>query len=149
VAVRADAAVPDVSTPHALRSSLLAAKSLAYGDPAKGDSSGIHFAKVLERLELGKAVGAKTVLAPLGLAVAELVESGEVEMGVTRASVILACKGTKLAGLLPAELQHATTYAAAMMAGSGRADEAKRFLAHIASPAAKSTFKMAGFDQNV
>jgi len=50
IAVRNGAPVPDVSTPERLRSALLAAKSLTYGDPAKGDSSGVHFAKVLERL---------------------------------------------------------------------------------------------------
>lgn len=147
IAVRVGAAVPDVSTPDALRSSLLAAASITYGDPAKGDSSGIHFATVLERLGIAAELSTKTVLAPLGLAVAEMVAKGEVEMGATQASVILARKGITLAGLLPASLQHATTYSAAVMAAPAASEAAKRFISYLGSPSARSKFELAGFDQ--
>lgn len=147
IAVREDAASPDVSTPDALRKALLAATSLTYGDPAKGDSSGIHFATVLERLGIANEVGAKTTLAPLGLAVAEQVANGEVQMGATQASVILARKGIKLAGLLPPSLQHFTTYSAAVLRGSPATEAAKRFVSYLSSPASKSKFGMAGFQQ--
>lgn len=147
IAVRGDAPVPDVSTPEALRKSLIAAKSLAYGDPAKGDSSGIHFAAVLKRLDIAREINMKAVLAPVGLAVAELVETGDVEMGATQASVILARKTVKLAGLLPASLQHITTYAAAVAANAASVEAAKRFVDYLTTPAAKSNFAKAGFDQ--
>jgi len=35
-----------------LKRTLLAAKSITYSDPASGGASGIHFAKVLDRLAL-------------------------------------------------------------------------------------------------
>lgn len=145
IAVRRAAATPDIATPEALRQTLLAAKSLAYGDPAKGDSSGIHFAKVLEELGIAREVRAKAVLAPLGLAVAALVDDGEVEMGVTQASVIVARKGIKLAGLLPAGLQHTTTYSAAVAADAAAAEAAKNFVHFLSTPLARLSFAAAGF----
>jgi molybdate transport system substrate-binding protein len=147
IAVRGDAPLPDVSTPEALRKALIAAKSLAYGDPAKGDSSGIHFATVLERLGIAREIHAKAVLAPAGLAVAELVEKGEVEMGATQASVIAANKGIRLAGLLPASLQHITTYSAAVTGDTVSAEAARLFVSYLSSPLAKSKFGQAAFDQ--
>jgi len=146
IAVRSDAPSPDVSSPDALRTALIAAKSLAYGDPAKGDSSGIHFAKVLDRLNIAQEMGARTILAAVGLAVAELVEKGEAEMGATQASVILARRGIKLAGLLPASLQHLTTYAAAVTIDAASGDAARRFIGYLTTPSAKAGFAQAGFD---
>ena len=50
VLVRQGAPKPDISSPEALKRTLLAAKSITYADPALGGTSGIHFAKVLDRL---------------------------------------------------------------------------------------------------
>ncbi len=50
IAVRAGAAKPDIGSVDALKGTLLAAKSIVYADPAKGGASGVHFAKVLDRL---------------------------------------------------------------------------------------------------
>ena len=60
IAVRAGAPRPDISTPEALRRTLLAARAIAYTDPAAGGASGIYFAKLLERLGIAAAVNAKT-----------------------------------------------------------------------------------------
>jgi molybdate transport system substrate-binding protein len=109
IAVRSGSPRPDLSSPESLRAALLETPSLSYGDPAHGDSSGVHFAKVLERLGITQAVAARTQLAPSGLAVAERVRDGHVALGATQASVIAACPGIELAGLLPAELQQLTT----------------------------------------
>ena len=62
VAVRAGAPKPDISTPEALKRTLLAAKSIVYTDPALGSPSGVHFAKVLERLGIAEEMKAKSRL---------------------------------------------------------------------------------------
>jgi len=50
VSVRSGAAKPDISTPEKLKETLIAAKAIAYSDPSKGGASGVHFAKVADRL---------------------------------------------------------------------------------------------------
>jgi len=61
VAVRKGAPKPDISSPGALKRTLLAAKSISYVDPASGGASGIHFAKVLDRLGIANEMQSKTV----------------------------------------------------------------------------------------
>ena len=124
---------------------MLAAPSLSYGDPAHGDSSGVHFAKVIAQLGIADAVTGKTRLAPSGLAVAELVRDGQVALGATQASVIAACRGADLAGLLPGELQNFTTYACALAADAQAPDQARRLLDYLRTAQARETFAEAGF----
>jgi hypothetical protein len=62
VAVLKGAPKPDISTPDAFRRALLAAKAVAYTDPASGGASGAHMAKVLERLGIASEVNAKAKL---------------------------------------------------------------------------------------
>lgn len=147
IAVRANTALPDVSTPDALRACLCAARSIAFGDPAKGDSSGIHFAGVIERLGIADKIRGKIVLAPLGLAVAEYVSRGEAELGATQATVILACNDLKLAGLLPSGLQHITTYALGVVENGENRSIARELAHYLGAPAARSSFSAAGFAQ--
>src|SRR5260370_32099719 len=56
VAVRDGAPVPDVSTSDSLRKALIAARSIAYTNPAEGGTSGIHFAGLADRFGLADAV---------------------------------------------------------------------------------------------
>ena len=65
VAVRKGAPRPDVSSPDALKRTLLAAKSISYVNPASGGASGIHFAKVLDRLGVASEMKSKTVFPDL------------------------------------------------------------------------------------
>jgi molybdate transport system substrate-binding protein len=145
IAVRSGSVRPDLSSPDSLRSALLGALSLSYGDPAHGDSSGVHFAKVIAQLGISDAMAGKTRLAPSGLAVAELVRDGHVAIGATQASVIAACRGVDLAGLLPGELQNFTTYACALAADAQTPGEAQRLLDYLRTDRAREVFANAGF----
>ena len=55
IAVKAGAPKPDISTPEALKRTLLAAKSIAYSEPSAGGASGVYFAKLLERMGIAEA----------------------------------------------------------------------------------------------
>ena len=145
VAVRSGSTRPDVSSPDLLRAALLAAPSLSYGDPAHGDSSGVHFAKVIGQLDLSNAVADKTQLAPSGIAVAELVRDGHAAIGATQASVIAACPGVELAGLLPAELQQFTTYTCGCAADADAPQAARQLLEYLHTEHAREVFAGAGF----
>jgi molybdate transport system substrate-binding protein len=61
VAVRKGAPKPDISSPEALKRTLLAARSITYSDPASGATSGVHFAKVLDGLGIASEMKPKTV----------------------------------------------------------------------------------------
>ena len=82
IAVRKGASRPNVSSPEALKRTMLAAKSVTYLNPADGGASGIHFAKVLDRLGIASEMKSKTVFAPKADAVGALVGNGEAEIGV-------------------------------------------------------------------
>src|SRR5262245_15711396 len=133
VAVREGAPRPDIATPEALKQTLLAAKSLVYVDPARGATSGVHFAGVLQRLGIADEVKSKTVLIPTGFA-AEVVAKGEAEMCVHQISEILPVKGVTLVGPLPRDLQKITTYSAAVVARTDAPEAARAFTAFMTRP---------------
>jgi len=62
VAVLKGAPKPDISTPEKFKQALLAAKAVAYTDPSGGGASGVHLAKVLEKLGIAKEINAKARL---------------------------------------------------------------------------------------
>ena len=145
VVVRKGAVEPNVSTPEAIRHTLLAARSIAYSDP-KIAPSGIHLTKMLANLGIAEEVHAKTVLrTPFDGGVA-LIASGEVEVGLYLVSEIKLVEGIFLAGLLPAELQSYVIYAGAVTANSAAREEALGCLGFLADPARQSHWKAAGFE---
>src|ERR1700716_291882 len=113
VVVKAGTPKPDISSVDAFQKSLLAAKSVAYIDPAAGGSSGIYVSGLLDKLGIGAEVKAKAKLIHGG-AVAEHIAKGEAELGIHQISEILPVKGTTLVGPLPADLQNYTVYAAGL-----------------------------------
>jgi molybdate transport system substrate-binding protein len=115
VMVKAGAQMPDVSSVEAFKRALLAAKSVAYIDPASGGSSGIYLARLFERLGIAEAIKPKAKLKQGGY-VADLVVSGEAEIGIHQISEILPVGGVTLVGPLPPEIQNFTVYAAGLSA---------------------------------
>ena len=143
VAVREGASMPDVSTPEALRQTLLAAKSITYIDPEKG-TSGKHFAEVLRRMGIAEAMKARTTLGAAGYVV-EPVARGEIELGIQQITEILPVKGVKLAGPLPASLQKITVYSAAPTPAARNPEVVRGFLAYLGSVETRRIFASKGF----
>lgn len=145
VAVRAGAPAPDIATPDALKKAVLDAESLVYNEA----STGIYFARLLERLGIADAVKAKTTRYPDGAAVLEHLLKGKGnEIGVGPLTEILAYvpKGIVLVGPLPTTVQNYTTYTAGVMAGARSPEAAKAFIRFLTSPPSKATFAAAGID---
>src|SRR5262245_18520087 len=145
VVVKEDAAKPDIASVAAFKQALLAAKSVAYIDPAAGGSSGIYVAGLLEKLGIAAEVKPKAKLIPGG-AVAEHVAKGEAELGIHQISEILPVKGVTLVGPLPAEIQNYTVYAAGLGAQAKEGDAAKALLKTLTSPAAAEVLKSKGME---
>src|ERR1044071_7871151 len=62
--VRKGAVKPDISSADAFKRAMLAARSIAYPDPAGGGASGIYVASLLERLGIAGEMKPKTKLLP-------------------------------------------------------------------------------------
>jgi len=147
VAVKAGAPRPDISTPEALRQTLLKAASLGYADPARGGTGGTHFAAVLERLGIAEAVRPKTRLYPQGVHALEAVARGEVELAITPISeIVVRVERLSLVSPLPGDLQRRLSYSAAVLAVSPSPDAAKAFVARLAGPGGRQRFMAAGFE---
>lgn len=146
LSVKAGAPKPDISTPDALKKALLAAKTVAYSDPAAGGASGVYFAKLLERMGIAEEMKAKTRHPPPGGNSANLLLIGEGEFAVQQKPEVMSVAGTEVVGLLPSELNTVTVYAAGVGAGSAQADAAKALIAVLRSPEAAAIYKAKGLD---
>ena len=146
VVVKEGAPLPDVSNVEAFKRALLAAKSVAYIDPASGGSSGIYLTSLFDKLGIAAEIKPKAKLKQGGY-VAELIASGEAELGLHQISEILPVKGVKLVGPLPAEIQNYTTYAAAVGADAKQPDAARALIKLLAGPAAESVLKARGMER--
>jgi len=144
VAVKRGAALPDVSTPEALKNALIKAQSITYMDPQKG-TSGKHFDAVLQQLGIADQVKAKTRLGDAGF-VLEPVARGEIELGVQQITEILPVQGAQLVGPLPAPLQKITTYSVMLASSLKHPSEADAFSQFLQSAQAAEVFRAKGFD---
>jgi molybdate transport system substrate-binding protein len=145
VVVKSGSPLPDISTDEAFKHALLAAKSVAYIDPAAGGSSGIYVGKLLERLGIAKEVNAKAVLVHGG-EVATHVADGEAEIGIHQISEILPVKGATLVGPLPAEIQNFTVYSAGLGGAAKDRAAATGLIKFLSGPRALPIIKAKGME---
>ena len=146
IAVRKGAARPDISTPEALKRTLLAARAVSYSNPAYGGASGVHFAKVLERLGIADEMKAKTRFPPEGGFTARLLAAGEVDLAVQQIGELISTPGVELLGPLPGELQSVTTFAAAIPSSASQPDAARALIRYLQSPEVMALIKAKGLD---
>jgi molybdate transport system substrate-binding protein len=146
IAVKAGAPRPDISTPEALKRTLLAAKSIAYSEPSAGGASGVYFAKLLERMGIAEQMKPKTKYPPPGGFSANLLMTGEAELAVQQKPELLHVAGAEIVGLLPGDLNVVTEFAAAIMAGSKNAVAAAATIKLLQTPDAVAVFRAKGLD---
>jgi molybdate transport system substrate-binding protein len=143
--VKKGAPKPDLGSVDALKRTLLAAKSIALGDPAGGGGSGVYLAGLMQRLGLAADIKAKTRLFPSGTEVAEAVAKGETEIGIGVASDAKIVPGLD-SFPLPTEAQSYSSYVAGISSGSKQADAGKALIAFLTSPAVKQALTANGFE---
>ena len=145
VFVKKGAAKPDLSSADALKRALLAAKSIAVGDPARGGGASLYTIDLLKRLGISEEVKAKSRLEPSGTEIAEAVAKGETELGIGVASDLSLVAGIESVAL-PAEVQNYSLYVAGINASSKQVDAAKALIAYLTSPAVKQALTANGFE---
>jgi molybdate transport system substrate-binding protein len=146
LAIRAGAPRPDISTADALTRTLLAARAIAYTDPAAGGASGIYFAQLIERLGIAAAVNAKTTFPPAGGLVGPLLTSGAVDLAVQQKPELLEVAGVEILGTLPGDLHMVTTFVAGIDASSAEVETAKALIDLLAAPSTVDLFRARGLD---
>jgi len=140
LAVRAGTPKPDIATVEALKQTLLNAQSIAYSD----GPSGAYIAALLERLGIAGAMKSKTKLT--GRPVAELMASGEAEIGMQQIVAIPPVKGAELVAPLPSELQNVIIYAAGMSAAAQNGVAAKTCIDFMRGPEAVRLVRAKGME---
>jgi molybdate transport system substrate-binding protein len=142
VAVRAGAAKPDISTPEALKQTLIKAQSIA---TLPASAAGAYVLSVFERLGIGEAMKAKIKAQATPAEIPQAVAKGEAELGVFLTNVLIA-PGVELAGSFPADLQQELLFTAAVAQASKEADAAKALITFLTSPAATAVIKAKGMN---
>ncbi|HEY6716673.1 MAG TPA: substrate-binding domain-containing protein [Reyranella sp.] len=145
VAIKQGAPVPNISTVDAFKQSLLAARAIAYTDPASGGTAGIYLAKLFEKMGIADQLKPKSVLVKGGLA-AEKIMSGEADIAMQPASELLAVPGVVLVGPIPLEVQSYTIYAGAVSAGARDQSAADALLAALHGPDKAALLKKKGME---
>lgn len=140
LATRADTPGRDISTPETFKQALLNADSLVFNNVASGN----YFAKVLDRLGIADAIKDKIVRMSPAEVFNRVLHSKGNDIAVGTITLIMATKGLKLIGALPAEFQSYIIYTAAPMTNAEQPETAKAFIRFLASPQSKDAFAAAG-----
>jgi molybdate transport system substrate-binding protein len=139
-AVRAGSPKPNVGTVEAFKQAVLAARTVS-----ASSTSGIWLVKDLfPRLAIADKIDVK--LTPRGAGAAGMAADGSAGVAVLPISEILTAKGVDYAGSLAPDIQFLQVFSAAVVAGSGEVDNAKRLIAFLASPRAAEAIKKSGME---
>jgi molybdate transport system substrate-binding protein len=142
--VRAGAAQPDIGSVEDLRSTLLAANSIAYSD----SGSGTYLSTTLfPKLGIAEQIASKSRKVrgpPSGEPVAAVVARGEAEIGFQQVSELIHVPGITFVGTIPAEVQPKTFFVGMLTSAVRASEAAAEFLRFLASPEAAPVILNAG-----
>jgi len=142
--VREGAAKPDISSVEALRSTLLAAKSIAYSD----SGSGTYLSTTLfPKLGIADQLAGKSRKVrgpPSGEPVAAVVARGEAEIGFQQVSELIHVPGITFVGAIPSEVQPMFSFAGALTSKVQQPEAANALIHFLASPEAAPVISKAG-----
>ena len=145
VAIRDGFLTPNIATPETFKKALLAARSVAMTDPAQGGSSGIYFAKLLERMGIAEDMKDKLIYGKAGRDVGMLVRNLRAELGVTFTSEFIPIEGLRVVGNFPKEYEFVNAYGAAVATG-GAFEPARALLSFLGSAASRKRFADYGLE---
>jgi molybdate transport system substrate-binding protein len=146
VAVREGAPLPDISTPDALRKTLLDARSIAYPDPQGGGFTGAQISRMLDRMGIADAVKPKVKLMYAFTGGVAQIATGGAELGLFNISEILPVKGVTLVGPLPAQLQNYIVFSGAVHVRSAAPARGTAYLRSLADTSAREAWARGGFE---
>jgi molybdate transport system substrate-binding protein len=143
VAVKKGSPRPDISTPEAVKTMLLAAKSISYPDAAGGAAAGVSFEETLKKLGIYEQIQPRIKRAQGGAGAMQLTAKGEVEIGLTFLSE-MNDPGIDVVGPLPEEISTPTVLVGFVSSHAKNPAEAKALLEYLSSPEAAAVYKAQG-----
>ena len=143
VGIRAGSPKPDISTPEALKRTLVKAKSITFNPSG---ASAAHINAMFAHLGIADAVKSKLILDPVAGAPQKDVADGKAELVITLIPEIKFFPGVELAGPLPGDFQSYISFSAGIASNSHNADAARALIKFITSPAASTTLKAKGVE---
>ncbi len=145
IAVKKGAPKPDISTPEAAKQTLLAAKSIAFPNPAGGAAAGVSFDEMLKKLGIAGKVEARLKRAQGGAAAMGMVAKGEAEIGATFVSE-MDDPGVDVVGPLPRGISPPTTLVGFISAHAKDPAAAKALLDYLSTSEASAVYRKQGME---
>jgi molybdate transport system substrate-binding protein len=142
--VRAGAEKPDIGSVEAFRSTLLAAKSIAYSDSGSGTYLSTMLFPTLGIADQIASKSRKVRGPPSGEPVAGVVARGEAEIGFQQVSELIHVPGIIFVGTIPAELQPMIFFAGALARTVQQPEAASALIRFLASAEAAPVILKAG-----
>ena len=143
LAVKAGEAHPDISTEASLRTTLLAARSVAY---SRLGASGIFFAQLIAKMGIEKEINARATISPMGFT-AERIITGEADVAIQQLSELKQVKGIEVVGPLPHHLQAPAVFSAGRMTGSKQVAASDLLLKFLSSAEATPALIESGLER--
>lgn len=145
MAIKQGAPVPDISEVDGFKQALLAARAIAYIDPAAGGSSGIYLAQLFQQMGIADQLKPKSVLVQGGL-VADRIVDGKADIALQQSSELMGVPGVQFVGPIPLMVQNYTIYSGGVALGSGNRTAADALLLALANPENGKILKSKGLD---
>jgi len=146
VAVRDGAPMPNISTPEALRQTLISARRVAYIDPRIGGQAGAAIVGLLNKLGITDDVAKKSTFGMTGADAVQKMANGEADVAISFISEIQPIKGAKVVGPLPPAVQNPSTYAAAIGVSAANPQAARALLDAMHNADARRVITAAGLE---
>ena len=143
LAVKAGEAHPDISTEASLRTTLLAARSVAY---SRLGASGIFFAQLIAKMGIEKEINARATISPMGFT-AERIITGEADVAIQQLSELKQVKGIEIVGPLPHHLQTPAVFSAGRMTSSKQVAASDLLLTFLSSAEATPALIESGLER--
>lgn len=143
IAVAAGAPKPDISSANALKTALIAARTIGYSTGPSGD----YFVGLLRRMGLGDQLAAKLRRVPPGGFVGTLIANGEAELGIQQVSELSTFAGITYVGPLPPELKKRTIFASGISAQARQPDAARALVRFLVASEADDAFLKHGMER--
>ncbi len=130
VAVRTGTPLPAIASEDDVKQAVLAGGTVCYSSGPSGN----HLKRLFEQWGIATTLAARTLEAKPGVPVGELVAKGDADLGFQQRSELLDVPGIEIVGPLPPAIQTMTYFTAGIAQAAAHANEARAFIAYLASP---------------